>query len=435
MTHRGTHTRFKAMKMFGGSFLSLFLLLEMVLSEETTTISAATTLGKLYRQARSEQYGYASRYGSDSSVTSGAIGIRPEPVEHRDAAYFESRCITCDQRKPAATNRGWRQRPRMGYYEDDLEERRYRDRYDDRYERGGALAPEYEYEKPRGPGYEYDRPRGPALEYDRTRGSPYDYDRPRTPPYEYDRPDPYSRNELIRPIPMMPYGDRYDSRYDRDRNYYDPLYDPRYDPKYDRNYERGNGYDNLDLRYQFYGGRYDRHSAPRKPIDPYDPVDPYADRYDRYTRNNYWMRYDPYDRYEKYDPYDRNQWRRPYEDRYPSRGGPPDSRGYQASGSWGPGYDRGYASAWNYSGTRDSWRDYNRDPGNGDNWRDLNRDRDSGAYRPRDYFYDSTAAPGAGSRVTSYLHDRPESSTKADSTDRDKPTSSPQSQDNKVYQD
>lgn len=90
-----------------GSFFSLFLLLEIVLSEETTTISAATTLGKLYRQARSEQYGYASRYGSDSSVTSGAIGIRPEPVEHRDAAYFESRCITCDQHKPSASNRGW----------------------------------------------------------------------------------------------------------------------------------------------------------------------------------------------------------------------------------------------------------------------------------------------------------------------------------------
>ena len=84
----------------------LVLLFDVALTEETTTVSAATTLGALYRQARSEQQGYASKYGSDSSVTSGAIGIRSEPLEHRDAAYFESRCITCDLNKPVIPDRG-----------------------------------------------------------------------------------------------------------------------------------------------------------------------------------------------------------------------------------------------------------------------------------------------------------------------------------------
>jgi len=47
-------------------------------------------------------------------------------------------------------------------------------------------------------------------------------------------------------------------------------------------------------------------------------------------------------------------------------------------------------------------------------------------YRPRDYWYDSTAAPG-GSRGTSFLYDRTETTTKPDS---DKATSPPQAQDN-----
>ena len=70
------------------------------------TTSAATTLGTLYRQARSDQY-YASRYGTDNApVNSGIVGIRSDAVEHRDAAYYESRCITCDPNKSAIAGRG-----------------------------------------------------------------------------------------------------------------------------------------------------------------------------------------------------------------------------------------------------------------------------------------------------------------------------------------
>lgn len=80
-------------------------------------------------------------------------------------------------------------------------------------------------------------------------------------------------------------------------------------------------------------------------------------------------RYDPYERYE---PYERSGFRRPYDDRRdrydryernPFRGGP-DSRGYFSTGNWGPGYERGYASAWNYAG------------GNRDNWREPGKERD-----------------------------------------------------------
>lgn len=71
------------------------------------TPSAASTLGTLYRQARSDQY-YAGRYGNDNApLTSGIVGIRSDAVEHRDAAYYESRCITCDPNKPAIADRGW----------------------------------------------------------------------------------------------------------------------------------------------------------------------------------------------------------------------------------------------------------------------------------------------------------------------------------------
>lgn len=76
-------------------------------TEETSTTSPlSSTLGNLYRQARSEHY-YASRYGTEgsSSVTSGAIGIRGVP-EHRDAAYYQSRCITCDPNKSTSPDRG-----------------------------------------------------------------------------------------------------------------------------------------------------------------------------------------------------------------------------------------------------------------------------------------------------------------------------------------
>ncbi|XP_033231373.1 uncharacterized protein LOC117182323 [Belonocnema kinseyi] len=352
------------------------------------TPSAASTLGTLYRQARSDQY-YAGRYGNDNApLTSGIVGIRSDAVEHRDAAYYESRCITCDPNKPAIADRGSRWRPRSRYdpYEDDLEDRRYRDRYD------------------------------------------Y-YARARVPSNDYDRYDPYGRNDLMKP---QYYNDRYEWPFDRDR-YYDrglerpyerpierpierpvPVDRPVERPYYERPYERGNGYDNMDRRFPP-DDRYDRYNAPRRPTD-----DPYYPRYDRYNRN-YMNRYDGY------NPYEKSGWRRPYDDRsdrYAGRDPAPDSRGYYSSGAWGPGYDRGYASAWNYGGNRDNWRD---------NSRDRDRERE-GFYRPRDYFYDSTAAPG-GSRGTSYLYDRPESSTKPDSSDRDKPTSSPLSQDNKNYKD
>ncbi|XP_008558268.1 uncharacterized protein LOC103578839 [Microplitis demolitor] len=371
-------------------------------SSSTQSPLVATTLGNLYRQARSEHY-HAARYASDgSSVSSGAIGVRGEP-EHRDAAYYEQRCITCDPNKPLPASRGWRSRTRHDYYDDDPEPRRYRDRYEEYYDRER--------------GYEYDRPRVPAQAFDYERKGPgYEYDRARGPPYDYDRAEPYVRHEPARPIP---YYDRYDMLMGRDR-----LHDMRYDRNYDRFFDRGNGYDNLDQRHGYRHDPYDR-----RPTD-----DPYV-RYDRYNRispnrgyeNDYW------------DPYEKNYRRRPYEDRQDwydktsGRGGP-DSRGYYSSSAWGPGYDRGYASAWNYMGHRDSWRYTGRDRDSGDNWKDLNRDRDSGSYRPRDYFYDSTVPPG-GLRGTSYLYDRAESSTKPDSTERDKPTSSPQAQDNKVYKD
>ncbi|XP_043473502.1 eukaryotic translation initiation factor 3 subunit A [Leptopilina heterotoma] len=380
--------------MFYNTVAVLLLLSQSASATESTTHvitptaspSVASTLGALYRQARSDQYNYASRYSNDNAPqTSGIVGIRSDGIEHRDAAYYESRCITCDPNKSATADRGnynWRlrQRPKNDYYEDEPEDRRYRDRYD------------------------------------------Y-YDRARTQNTDYDRYDPYQRNDLLRPLY---YNDRYDTPNDR-YGYYDRgsgsgsdrPYDPRlfyerpYErPSYERNYERGNGYDNLDTRYPS-DDRNDRYNI-RRPTD-----DAYDSRYDRYYR--YYM-----SKYDRNDPYERSGWRRPYDDRYDRYGGrdPANSRGYYSSGSWSPGYDRGYASGWNYSGSRDSWRDSNRD-----------RDRDrEGFYRPRDYFYDSTAAPG-GSRGTSYIYDRPESSTKPDSSDRDKPTSSPLTQDNKNYKD
>ncbi|XP_046616948.1 U1 small nuclear ribonucleoprotein 70 kDa isoform X3 [Neodiprion virginianus] len=235
---------------------------------------------------------------------------------------------------------------------------------------------------------------------------------------------------------------RYENRYDRDRVY---DRDPGYDRNYDRGYyERGNGYDNLDSRYPYESREDVRYYSPSRRPSYYE--DPYVPRYDR--RNRYGNRYEQ--SYDRYDPYDRIYSRKPavddryIYDRFGSRGGSAGGIGYGggaagggggyfasgSSGSWGPGYDRGYASAWNYAGSRDRDRDR-------DNWRDrdFNRDRDPGYYRPRDYFYDSTAAPGA-SRGTSYLHDRPESSTPSNSIGQESATNSPKSQDtNKVYKD
>ncbi|XP_046484565.1 eukaryotic translation initiation factor 3 subunit A isoform X1 [Neodiprion pinetum] len=373
-------------------------------SRADTTPSASSALGALYRQARSDQY-YTSRYAGDGlSVSSGTIGTRsPDSNEPRDAAYFESRCITCDPNKPSASgasDRGYRQKPRYDWYDYDLEDRRspvsYRDRYDD-------------YDRGRSPGYDYDQ--------------------------RYNR---FGRYDL-RPIY---HGDRYENRYDRDRVY---DRDPGYDRNYDRGYyERGNGYDNLDSRYPYESREDVRYYSPSRRPSYYE--DPYVPRYDR--RNRYGNRYEQ--SYDRYDPYDRIYSRKPavddryIYDRFGSRGGSAGGIGYGggaagggggyfasgSSGSWGPGYDRGYASAWNYAGSRDRDRDR-------DNWRDrdFNRDRDPGYYRPRDYFYDSTAAPGA-SRGTSYLHDRPESSTPSNSIGQESATNSPKSQDtNKVYKD
>ncbi|XP_011305688.1 putative DNA helicase INO80 isoform X2 [Fopius arisanus] len=384
--------------------LVILLVLSNALGDDASpTPSAAETLGNLYRQARSEMY-YGSRYATEgSSVTSGAIGIRGEP-EHRDAAYYESRCITCDPNKSAGSDRGWRQRNRYDYYDDDyFGDKRDRDRYDNSLPEMARGS--YDYDRMR-PAYDYDRMRG-GYDYDRPRGPPFDYDRIKPQSQDYDRYDPYLRRDMTRP---MSYPDRYDVQTGRDR-YYDS---GKYDHNVDRYPERGNGYDNLDQRH-LYAARYDPYSSRRRPMD-----DSYINRYDRYNRN-YPSRYDPY---ERYDPYwERSYNRRPYDDRYeryPIRDRP-DSRGYFSSGVWGPGYERGYASSWNYLGPRDSWRE-------------TGRDREPGSYRPRDYFHDSTASPG-GSRGTSYIYDRPESSTKPDSTERDKPTSSPQTQDNKVYKD
>ncbi|XP_063976218.1 uncharacterized protein LOC135162057 isoform X1 [Diachasmimorpha longicaudata] len=399
-------------------FVFLLLLNNALGDEPSPTPSVATTLGNLYRQARSEMY-YGSRYAAEgSSVTSGAIGVRGEP-EHRDAAYYESRCITCDPNKSAGPDRGWRQRNRYDYYDDDyLADKRDRDRYDNSLPdmtRGG-----YDYDRMKGSAYDYDRMRG-GYDYERPRGAAYDYDRVKPLPQEYDRYDPYVRHDVGRP---MAYPDRYDVQAGRDR-YYD---NPKYDYNSDRHPERGNGYDNVDQRH-LYMNRYDPYliTARRRPID-----DLYVNRYDPYNRN-YPVRYDPY---ERYDPYwERSYNRRPYDDRYeryPIRDRP-DSRGYFSGGMWGPGYERGYASSWNYLGPRDSWREPGRDRESGDNWKDLERNR-SGPYRPRDYFNDSTASP-VGSRGTGYSYDRPETSTKSDTTDHDQATSAPQTQDNKVYKD
>ena len=96
----------------------------------------------------------------------------------------------------------------MGYYDDDFEERRYRDRYDDYYERGGEVQSGYQYERPRGPVLSYDTDRARGYDYDRSRMPAYDGEHVRAPAaYDYDRPDPYSRNELSRPV-MPGYGDR-----------------------------------------------------------------------------------------------------------------------------------------------------------------------------------------------------------------------------------
>ncbi|XP_034935794.1 uncharacterized protein [Chelonus insularis] len=398
--------RFNGTFMIKTSLLVIIGLIKCGVTEESSPApSAATILGNLYRQARSEHY-YASKYGAEgSSVTSGAIGVRAAEPEHRDAAYYESRCITCDPNKSVSHDRGWRPKPRpFDYYDDDLDARRYRDRY--------------EPDRPRG--YEYERPRGPVLDYDRVKEPGYEYSRGR-PIYDLDRYEPQMKTDLMRPLP---YHDRYDMHLGRDR-----FYDMRYDRNYDRFADRGNGYDNLDQRHLGYGNRYEPYDSPRRPID-----DLYG-RYDRYNRNYPPRGYD----YDRYDFYDRSGYRRPYDDRYdwydryPMRNGA--DYGYYSSSAWGPSYERGYASAWNYmGGHRDAWRNPGRERDPGDNWKDLNRERDSGTYRPRDYFYDSTVQPG-GSRGTSYLYDRAESSTKPDSADRDKPTSSPQTQDNKVYKD
>ncbi|XP_023315135.1 uncharacterized protein LOC106650500 isoform X2 [Trichogramma pretiosum] len=406
----------------------------VIAESESTTIqpSASATLGTLFRQARAD-YAYGTRFGS-GGIDEGLISSRHQanqPIE-RDAAYFEERCITCDTAKAAAalTNAErepyparLRQRVKYDYYDDEVDDRRFRgDRID---------------------GYYNDRSRAPS--------------------YDYDKYDPFMRNELFRPTN---YNDRYDP-YERDRYYPRPTDRqndrPSLDRPYDRSYERGNGYDNLDGRYPNYDDRYDRYGpgpaspsggSRRPPPPPYDEYGP--PRYDRYNGNarNY-GRYDS--RYDRYEPYERNGYHRrpaqPYDDRYDDRYGgerypgtrlPGDSRGYYggAAGAWqSPGISErpGYANSWNYpnagaavsiGGSRDnSWRDVNRDRDNNrDRDRDRERDRDSIYYRPRDYFYDSTAAPG-GSRGTSFLYDRGvESSTPK--PDADKPTNSPQTQDN-----
>ncbi|KAK0075974.1 hypothetical protein PV325_006071 [Microctonus aethiopoides] len=171
-------------------FLLLATLIKCGQTEETSTTSpSSSTLGNLYRQARSEHY-YASRYGTEgSSVSSSAIGIRGVP-EHRDAAYYQSRCITCDPNKSTSPDRGWRQRTKYDPYDEDNETpMRHRDRYDDYNDRGKIG------------GYMYDRPKGPTLDYDRGRAPPsYDYDRVRAPAYDYDRYDPYGRNDFSKPL-------------------------------------------------------------------------------------------------------------------------------------------------------------------------------------------------------------------------------------------
>ena len=77
----------------------------------TTTISPiinsspVSTLDILFRQARSENYYNPSRY-SDIDNPAPLIGASmrsSEPLEHRDTAYYESRCITCDPGKTSAS--------------------------------------------------------------------------------------------------------------------------------------------------------------------------------------------------------------------------------------------------------------------------------------------------------------------------------------------
>lgn len=67
-------------------------------------VSAAATLGTLFRQARSEKYYANHRFGDealDTTASGATASARVDPYE-RDPAYFEARCLTCDPNKVAA---------------------------------------------------------------------------------------------------------------------------------------------------------------------------------------------------------------------------------------------------------------------------------------------------------------------------------------------
>lgn len=60
----------------------------------STTTATTTILGSLFRQARSDYYASNNNGGN---IRYADENPRTDPlVEHRDASYYESRCITCD---------------------------------------------------------------------------------------------------------------------------------------------------------------------------------------------------------------------------------------------------------------------------------------------------------------------------------------------------
>lgn len=154
------------------------------------------------------------------------------------------------------------------------------------------------------------------------------------------------------------YDDRdryYYDRYDDHNDYYRDRYD-RYDNRYDR-YERDRWYDRrYDDRYDYRGYDY---------RDRYDRYDNRGTGYDNrgYDTKNYDYRGTGYDNrgYDYRRGYDNRVYRPWDENAKGNNHWDSLSRGYYGSGrpDWGLGYDRGYASGWNYGGRGD---------GNRDNW-------------------------------------------------------------------
>lgn len=287
-------------------------LIEKLLSKTATDSVAVPTNSQLTRQARDNRY-YSGRYGTGTSAT----GRNLKASDPSNLAVSPSSPLPNDRDLNSPNH--------------NVERRCLRcldgDYYDDR-----RYSPSGRYDR-----YPEDRYSG--------------YRRPMTDYYDYDR---YAGGV------GTPTG-----RYD-DRNQYDYRKYRNYDQGYDRSYERP----------------YDRPYVPRRPYDT-DRTSSY-DRYDRYDPYSE-MRYDPYRRpaaidqtygrdrydYNRYDMspargYDRgyDRWGagadvaggagyRPWDESMRGQSGwDYMGRGYYAGGrpetSWGGGYDRGYATNYNY---------------------------------------------------------------------------------------